>query len=132
MEPGKHLFPNWEAMEHVDEMSVDELDELPFGVIQLDGEGKISRYSAMESEISGRQRDEVLGKDFFHEVAPCTNVQEFAGAFREGVASRDLNRVFPYLFDFQMQPTRVWVRMYYSDRTESVWVFVTRQADADA
>jgi photoactive yellow protein len=129
MKPGKHLFPNWEAMERVDEMSAGELDELPFGVIRLDAEGRISRYSAMESEISGRERDDVLGKDFFREIAPCTNVREFAGAFREGVANRDLNRVFPYLFDFGMRPTRVWVRMYFSERTESVWVFVTRQAE---
>ena len=88
------------------------MDALPFGVIQLDAEGRVTRYSAMESEISGRRREEVMGKNFFTEVAPCTNVQEFAGSFRESVSKKRLNRVFPYLFDFQMPPTRVWIRLF--------------------
>jgi len=110
-------------------MSPEELDDLPFGAIQLSPEGRVLSYNAMESDISGRSPDAVLGKDFFTQVAPCTNVQEFAGRFREGVKNGDLNAIFPYLFDFQMKPTRVWVRLYYSDKTHTAWVFVTRQED---
>ncbi|MEM1205596.1 MAG: photoactive yellow protein, partial [Acidobacteriota bacterium] len=69
----------------------------------------------------------VIGRNFFTEVAPCTNVQEFAGRFREGVAKGDLNHVFPYIFSFEMDPTQVWVRLFYSESTESAWVFVTRR-----
>jgi hypothetical protein len=39
---------------------------------------------------------------------------------------------FPYLFDFQMRPTRVWIRRYYSERTKTAWLFVTRQENAAA
>ena len=123
------VFPAWNQMENVDHMSTEELDDLPFGAIQLDGDGKVLSYNSMEASISGRDRDAVIGKDFFTEVAPCTNVREFGGRFREGVAKGDLNAVFPYLFDFEMKPTRVWVRLYYSDKTETGWVFVTRQED---
>jgi photoactive yellow protein len=73
-----------------------------------------------------------MGKNFFEQVAPCTNVQEFAGRFFEGVEQRNLNCTFPYLFDFQMRPTRVWIRMYFSERTETAWIFVTRQENAAA
>lgn len=125
------VFPEWERMENVDDMDADELDELPFGAIQLDPSGKVLSYNSTESEISGREPSEVLGKDFFEEVAPCTNVQQFAGKFRRGVEDGTLNAVFPYLFDFEMEPTRVWVRLFYSDRTNSAWVFVTRQNDGD-
>lgn len=125
-----HLFPGWQQMEQVEDLSPKELDDLPFGAIQLDPEGRILSYNMAEAQISGRSRDEVIGKSFFEEIAPCTNVKEFAGRFREGVAKKDLNYVFPYLFDFRMAPTRVWVRLFYSDKTHTGWVFVTRQQDS--
>lgn len=127
MAPKTH--PEWQRTEHVDGMSAQELDQLPFGVIQLDLEGAIQMYNMAEGELSGRNPADVLGKNFFTDVAPCTNVQEFAGRFRQGVRDRNLNCTFPYLFDFRMQPTRVWIRMYYSDRTESAWVFVMRDEE---
>ena len=123
----QHLFPGWQRMEQIEDLSSEELDDLPFGAIQLDAEGKILSYNLAETRISGRSQTEVIGKSFFEEIAPCTNVQEFAGRFREGVERKDLNHVFPYLFDFRMAPTRVWVRLFYSDKTDTCWVFVTRQ-----
>jgi PAS domain-containing protein len=50
-----------------------EIDELAFGAIEIDHSGKILRYNAAEGDISGRDPDEVIGKDFFTEVAPCTD-----------------------------------------------------------
>ncbi len=102
-----------------------DLDSLPFGAIQLDHEGNIRRYNATEGELSGRDPAEVLGRNFFTEVAPCTDVREFAGRFREGVVRGDLDAVFPYHFDFRMTPTDVWVRLFYSRTTRSGWVFVS-------
>ncbi len=126
----QHLFPGWQRMEQIEDLSSEELDDLPFGAIQLDAEGKILSYNLAETQISGRSQTEVIGKSFFEEIAPCTNVQEFAGRFRQGVETKDLNFVFPYLFDFRMAPTRVWVRLFYSEKTDTCWVFVTRQKDS--
>jgi len=39
------LFPAWESMGRVEDMSEGELDALPFGAIQLDANGKILRYN---------------------------------------------------------------------------------------
>ena len=39
---------------------------------------------------------------------------------------KSLNKVFPYKFDFEMAPTDVWVRLFYSEATDSAWVFVSR------
>lgn len=119
----------WLEVEKVNSLSPEELDALPVGVIQLDADGVILTYNTTESAISGRRAEDVIGKNFFLEVAPCTNVKEFAGRFREGVAQRDLSCVFRYLFDFRMQPTRVWVRMYFSEKSNSAWVFVMKDED---
>jgi photoactive yellow protein len=112
------------VLESIDRMSDDELDGLPFGAIQLDAAGTIISYNTKESEISGRESAAVIGKNFFTEVAPCTNVQAFAGRFREGVSARNLNAVFPYRFDFRMTPRDVSVTLFYSERTGAAWVFV--------
>ena len=124
------VFPEWHEVEVLVQLSPEALDELPMGAIKLDAEGNILLYNTGESRISGRQRSEVVGKNFFEEVAPCTNVREFAGEFRAGVERRELNHVFPYTFDFRMRPVRVWIRLYYSEATESAWIFVVRR-DAD-
>ena len=123
-------FLEWEEIENIEELSEEKFERLPFGAIQLDTEGRILRYNQTEGQISGRDPEKVIGKDFFNEVAPCTNVQEFGGRFRDGVAKKDLNAVFPYTFDYRMEPTRVWVRLFYSNATDSAWVFVSRQDEA--
>jgi len=111
-------------IERIQSLGESDLDRLPFGAIRLDREGKILSYNRTEAELSGRRKESVLGKSFFLEVAPCTNVQEFAGRFREGVARGSLHMVFPYVFDFQMEPRNVWVTLFYSNETDTTWVFV--------
>jgi len=116
-------------LESIDRMSETELDALPFGAIRLDKDGKILSYNATESRLTGRDPKRVIGRNFFREVAPCTNVQAFAGRFREGVAKGDMHVIFPYRFDFEMAPRDVTVTLFYSRQTETAWVFV-REAQA--
>lgn len=116
------------------ELSAAELQDtralvLPFGAIRLDREGNVLSFNQYESELTGRHRDRVIGRNFFTEVAPCTNVREFAGRFRAGVALGQLHEVFPYRFDFEMAPRDVTVTLFYSDITGSAWVFVREVKD---
>lgn len=59
------------------------LDALPFGVILLDATGKIIFYNRSEEAHADRKRTEVVGKNFFKEVAPCAQLQSFYGQFLE-------------------------------------------------
>ena len=99
-----------QELQSIDRMSEAELDELPFGAIRLDKEGKILSYNTTESKLTGRDPKRVIGRNFFRDVAPCTNVQAFAGRFREGVAKGDMHIIFPYRFDFEMAPRDVTVK----------------------
>ena len=94
-------------IERIQSYSEQQLDSLPFGAICLDREGKILSFNQAEVDLSGRKKENVLGKNFFREVAPCTNVQDFAGRFRDGVARGELHTTFPYVFDYQMDPRKV-------------------------
>ncbi|WP_247887317.1 photoactive yellow protein [Azospirillum sp. SYSU D00513] len=110
----------------VSKMSKAEIDKLAFGAIQLDAKGTILQYNLMEGQITGRQPGQVLGKNFFTEVAPCTNTPAFKGAFDKGVASGDLNTMIEYTFDYNMKPTKVKVHMKKALIGDSYWVFVKR------
>ncbi len=105
-------------------MSEGELDELPFGAIELDAQGKILRFNRYESSLSGVQKSSAVGKHFFTEIAPCTNVKEFYGRFKQGVAAKSLHEKFRYHFAFKQNPRDVTVTLMYSESTKSVWVFV--------
>lgn len=103
-----------------------ELDALPFGAIQLDDRGTILRYNKAEERIAGRTGSDVVGKNFFTDVAPCTRVRRFLGAFQAGIERRDLNEVFDFTFQFVAGPRDVRIRMIYSEaQLPCVWIFVT-------
>ncbi len=110
----------------VDGMSADELDALPQGAVQLDRDGKILQYNATEARLAKMTKASVVGKNFFTEVAPCTDVKEFCGRFLEGVRRKELHETFRYHFSFKVDPVDVSVTLFYSGRTDTVWVFIRR------
>ena len=108
----------------IDTMTERELDQLPHGAIQLSPEGIVLRFNEYESKLSNMKKDSVVGKNFFKEVAPCTDVQKFFGRFRIGVAVKSLHSTFRYHFAFRQNPRDVTVTLFYSGITDTVWVFV--------
>jgi len=105
-------------------MAAEEIDRLPFGVIKVDRKGKILLYNAAEGLISGRDPARVVGRNFFREIAPCTNRAEFLGRFVEGLKSGKLDTQFKYLFDFRMKPTMVSVHLRSSYHDDNVWIVI--------
>jgi photoactive yellow protein len=103
-----------------------QLDKLAFGAIELDASGRILKYNAVEGAITGRDPKAVVGKNFFTEVAPCTNRPEFKGVFDAGVRDNNLNTLFEYIFDHQMKPTKVKIHMKRAISSGSYWIFVKR------
>ncbi len=107
-------------------MNDKQLDGLAFGAIELDKSGRILKYNAVEGAITGRDPKSVIGKNFFTEVAPCTNRPEFRGKFDAGIRSGALNTMFEYVFDHKMKPTKVKIHMKSAVLGASYWVFVKR------
>ena len=107
--------------------SEQELDEMPFGVIQLSDDGIVLQYNQYECELSGRIKSAVLGQRFFIDVAPCTKTPLFAGIFEAGVIQGEMEALLSYYFDFRMTPTQVWVHLHRCQLTNTNWVLVKRQ-----
>ncbi|MBD3670457.1 MAG: photoactive yellow protein [Gammaproteobacteria bacterium] len=107
-------------------MSDQDIDNLAFGAIELDAQGNVLKYNVAEGAITGRDPSQVIGKNFFNVVAPCTRTPKFFGAFEKGVKEGNLNVMFEYEFDYQMAPTKVKVHMKESLNGGTYWVFVKR------
>ena len=103
-----------------------EVDQLAFGAVQLDGKGTILQYNAAEASITGRNQKDVIGKNFFRDVAPCTSTPAFKGLFDKGVREGNLNTMFEYTFDYNMSPTKVKIHMKKAISDGTYWIFVKR------
>ena len=90
---------------------ISDINVLPFGMVKMDLTGKILEYNMAEAELTGTDPSWALGKNFFQEVATCTNTPEFYGRFAEGVKKGFLNSVFNYSFTHCEVPVRVRIHM---------------------
>lgn len=115
-------------LERVRAMSDDELDALPFGLLRVDAQGTITAYNAFEARTAGYARSDVVGRRF-SDVAPCVMVKEFAGAIERGFAERRLDRVLRFIFPVHEAECIVNVRLFYDERRDQTWIFVTRRRD---
>gem|GEM_PF-544263 len=102
-------------------------DEAPLGIVEVDDKGIIKIYNRYESELAGVQQVGALGKNFFLDVAPCTNNKLFFGRFRDGIASGFLDVGFNYTFTYKMKPTSVSIHIYRDTTTQRNFVFVSRR-----
>jgi photoactive yellow protein len=109
MEAQQHklTFDTADAGTLLDRLDHGELDNLPFGVIQMDRSGTVLRYNSTESRYSGLPPERVLGRHFFREVAPCSNNHRVA----ERYALPKLDETIEYTFALRMKPVPVTLRM---------------------
>jgi photoactive yellow protein len=121
-----------EVLSRVEQLTREELDQLPFGMIQLDATGRILKFNRTEGQLARLRPDRQIGLNFFSDVAPCTRVKEFHGRFLEGVGRKQLYETFGFTFDFAHGKREVAVSLMYSAATESVWVLISQQIPSGA
>lgn len=103
-------------------------DGAAYGIVKVDNSGKILLYNRYESELAGVAPAVAEGKNFFTEIAPCTNNKLFFGKFKAGVEVGDLNSAFNYTFTYKMKPTNVQIHLLHDKSTKTNWVFVQKKA----
>jgi photoactive yellow protein len=108
-------------------MSQSQLDSLDFGVIQVDDQGTVKSYNKYESELGNTPIAEAIGKNFFTQVAPCTNNRLIFGKFKDGVAANSLDLVVSYVFTYKIKPVSVNVQMFRDNLAKTNWILVKRR-----
>jgi len=119
-------------VQNLEAISDADADRLPFGMIRMDGEGRVVAYNAKESALSGLHKADVLGRNFFRTVAPCTCVEEFEGLVRKMMASeRPLREEIQFLFKFKNNATMAQIAV-----TTNPWsgyaTLLVRKADGES
>ena len=84
----------------LEQMTDDARNALPFGVIGLDSNGKVWFYSRREAELSGYGDRPVKDLDFFREVAPCMNTEDFRGRVMRELEAGELDIEIGHTGDF--------------------------------
>jgi photoactive yellow protein len=118
---------NANELKDLTKMTPAQIDELDFGVVKVDDQGVIQVYNTYESELGKVSPMVAIGKNFFTEIAPCTNNRLFFGRFQDGVKKGQLNLSMPYTFTYKMRPTNVTIQMYRDEATKTNWVLVERR-----
>lgn len=120
----------------LDQRSDAELDSLPFGVIGLDPDGVILRYNLYESRLARLDRNQVVGKNFFLQIAPCTRNEQFEGRFRAFVAAGGVARDgsaterFAFVFDFRFGAQDVAVDIVRAGTSDRYYLLINRRSVA--
>jgi len=99
-------------------------DSLSFGVVKVDDSGKILLYNQFESQLANVPISSAVGRNFFTEIAICTNNRLFYGKFKEGMVTKELDTTFSYVFTYKMKPTSVMIHLYRDKSSNSNWIFV--------
>ena len=112
-------------MERLSELTEALADQLPYGVIELDREGFVRLYNAVESEFARRKKDDVLGQHFFDDVAPCARLKELDVQFNElvrnGVTDR---RELDFVFAFETGAVYVHIVLCHDELTGKTTLLV--------
>jgi photoactive yellow protein len=108
-------------------LSDDDLDQADFGAVVVDEDGTILRYNAYEAELAQLAPARVLGKNFFHHVAPCTAVAAFEGRFHEFLVLGDpVSDSFAYFFPFAHGDANVLVTFVKREVDDNVLIVIQR------
>jgi photoactive yellow protein len=105
-----------------EQLSTATIDAQPFGVVRLDHTGKVLSYNLYEERLASRSRADVIGKNFFRDVAPCTGIKRFYGRFLDGVARGSLDTQFRFRFTLDGGVRLVHVAMFNQD--DAIWVLI--------
>ncbi len=117
-------FDALHILDAIHQMDEEDLQDCSFGVIKMSKDGVVEAVNNAEIELTGLSRSAFMGKNFFTQVAPCTNNYMVAEKYRK---QDELDEAIPYVFTYMMKPTPVHLRMLKSPSYDSQYLLVDRK-----
>jgi photoactive yellow protein len=105
--------------------SSEALDELDFGVIGMDRQGVVCEFNRYELKLASLKRENVIGKNFFIQIAPCTNNNLIAGKYLQSAQKTDV--ILDYIFTYRIKPTSVRLRIIIDLNEKKQFLLVQQQ-----
>lgn len=125
MSPVEQSFVPQPFLDQLADVGREIADDQPFGIVQVTDTGVVRLFNRWESQLSGVAVSSAEGRNYFTQVAPCTNNRLVMGKFKDGVKNGALDAEFNYTFTYKMRPTNVRMRLYRHPATGTNWVFVS-------
>jgi photoactive yellow protein len=116
-------FNENQAIQALESMDQESMDQLDFGVVRMDKNNKIKAYNRYELDLSGNQLKHVIEKDFFKQIAPCTNNFMVAEKYQ---LDQVLDEKLDYVFTYRMKPTKVVLRLLHSPNEANQYLLVKK------
>lgn len=116
---------NADDLRRLRQLSKTRLDALPFGVIRLDGEGRIRAFNAYEARAAREEAELVLGTPFAA-LAPCTKVKTFMQVLLKARRGERVDEVLRFVFPRHGALAWVSVRLY-AESEDRIWLFVSQR-----
>jgi photoactive yellow protein len=109
---GTEPFADPGLLDTLESASLDVIDDFGFGLIVMDRDGRVLGYNQAESKLSGLPAADVIGRNFFVDVGPCTNNYLVAQRYRDSASQEtSLDEQLDYVFTYRMAPTPVRLRL---------------------
>ena len=86
---------------------VERLPFLPFGLLELDASGTVIRYSPAAEQNTVALAKDVLGRNFFKELAPIEQVSDFQSRFRVFMTNGESIQRFTSVFSSEQGQIKV-------------------------
>jgi photoactive yellow protein len=120
-------FVDDETLDRLDSMAPDELDGFDVGIVQLRDDGTVAYLNDAAFELPGLSDEpestDVIGQNFFLDLAPSTNNNLFFGRFRKGQRQGEMNARFPYTFVSPDDgPQSFSVHLYRAPEGDTTWL----------
>ena len=108
METDLRSFEADDLLSWLEMNSLEEFDQLQFGLITMNRTGDVIGYNTFESSRAGIPAEKVLGHNFFDSVGMCTNNYLVAQRYLD---EPELDDQIDYVSTLRMAPTPVRLRM---------------------
>lgn len=117
-------FSDENVLHLLENASAREIDQYDFGVVKMDAEGRVKTYNKYESELASIPQEDAIGKNFFTQIAPCTNNFLVAAKYLEHPQKRD--EVLDYVFTYRISPTPVQLRLLVDPESDNQYLLVKK------
>ena len=113
------------SIEDLESKTEDELDQFDFGVVGSNKDNHLcTRYNKYEADLAGLSKDYVIGKNFYVDVAPCTNNFLVYNRFE---TEAKLDEKIDYVFTYKLSPTKVKLRLLKSKDISTEYLLVLKK-----
>jgi photoactive yellow protein len=96
------------------------LDDLLYGVMELDRDGKILAYNRHESEMARISHKRAINKNFFTQIAKCDEVKEMHEIYNDFLKGDAAMREFDIIYPFKHGETHVHISFVRVDENRAL------------